>query len=330
MSVLTTVMYHYVRPIRGSRFPGIKGLELTLFREQLSYLERRYRFVSMRECLEASRSRERWRHPAAMLTFDDGFRDHYEHVFPVLLEAGIPGAFFPPTLPLADKVVLDVHKIHFILAGGAGIDELVHALLELVEERRAEHGLAPARQLYERALQPGRYDSAEVNAFKRLLQRDLPEGLREELVAALFARFVSADEEAFAEELYLSEAQIKSMSERGMEIGSHGHRHFWLDRADADAQRADIERSVELLRRLGVLPEDWAMCYPYGGYNDTTLQIVRSLGCALGVTTAVDLAELSEANLLELPRLDTNDLPKDGGADDDEWTLRAQALAATA
>ena len=31
MSKLTIVMYHYVRPINGSRYPEIKGLELDDF-----------------------------------------------------------------------------------------------------------------------------------------------------------------------------------------------------------------------------------------------------------------------------------------------------------
>ena len=38
MSNLTIVMYHYVRPIKESKFPGIKGLELEGFKRQLDYL----------------------------------------------------------------------------------------------------------------------------------------------------------------------------------------------------------------------------------------------------------------------------------------------------
>ncbi len=32
MSYLTIVMYHYTRPINGSKLPGIKGLELDVFK----------------------------------------------------------------------------------------------------------------------------------------------------------------------------------------------------------------------------------------------------------------------------------------------------------
>ena len=35
---LTIVMYHYVREIKNSKFPDIKGLEIENFRRQLNYL----------------------------------------------------------------------------------------------------------------------------------------------------------------------------------------------------------------------------------------------------------------------------------------------------
>ena len=46
MNKLTIVMYHYVRPIFGSKFPGIKGLELEGFKGQLEYLNESFNIVS--------------------------------------------------------------------------------------------------------------------------------------------------------------------------------------------------------------------------------------------------------------------------------------------
>ena len=53
MLELTIIMYHYVRPIKVSSFPGIKGLELKAFCRQLDYLEENYRIVSTEEVIEA-------------------------------------------------------------------------------------------------------------------------------------------------------------------------------------------------------------------------------------------------------------------------------------
>ena len=38
-------MYHYVRPIKGSSYPFIKGLELDEFKTQLNFLEKNYKII---------------------------------------------------------------------------------------------------------------------------------------------------------------------------------------------------------------------------------------------------------------------------------------------
>ena len=38
MNNINIIMYHYVRPIKGSRWPEIKGLEIDGFKRQLDYL----------------------------------------------------------------------------------------------------------------------------------------------------------------------------------------------------------------------------------------------------------------------------------------------------
>ena len=52
------------------------------------------------------------------------------------------------------------------------------------------------------------------------------------------------------------------------------------------------------------------MCYPYGDYNQNTIEILRNLNCSLALTTKVASVPLSGYEKLELPRYDTNDFPK--------------------
>ena len=55
--------------------------------------------------------------PTALLTFDDGFIDHYEYVFPVLRSRGLGGIFFLVGSTLGDRPMLaNVHKTHFLLS----------------------------------------------------------------------------------------------------------------------------------------------------------------------------------------------------------------------
>ena len=51
-----------------------------------------------------------------VLTFDDGYRDHYDFVFETLVKNNIKGAFYPPVDVVLSNKLLDVNKIHIILA----------------------------------------------------------------------------------------------------------------------------------------------------------------------------------------------------------------------
>ncbi len=84
-------MYHYVRELSESRFKKIKGLNLSLFRKQISYLQSYYKFVTVKDCLETISGVRELPLKAALLTFDDGFIDHYLNVFPILHSEGIQG-----------------------------------------------------------------------------------------------------------------------------------------------------------------------------------------------------------------------------------------------
>lgn len=50
---LTVVMYHYVRDLRHSRYPQIKGLDIALFKEQIGFLKKHYHFVTIEEVIDA-------------------------------------------------------------------------------------------------------------------------------------------------------------------------------------------------------------------------------------------------------------------------------------
>ena len=312
-------MYHYVRDLVNSRYPGIKGLETALFREQLGYLDRHYRFVSMDEVMDAIDAGDGLPDKAVLLTFDDAFIDHFVQVFPILNEMGIPAAFYAPVRAICEHEVLDVNKIHFILAAETDIARIMKLVRGLLARYRETYGLENDDWYYDKLAQPGRNDGPDVVFVKRLLQRELPEEVRNRMVDELFAEIVGVDEAAFSRELYMNPDQLRCLLRSGMHVGNHGYDHNWLDHLEPDAQRRDIEKGCEFLRSLGVPADRWTMCYPYGAYNEATRDILADNRCSLALTTEVAVADLSVHDRFALPRLNTNDIPKDSGAPVNDW-----------
>ncbi len=312
---LTFIMYHYVRDLARSRYPEIKGLTNQEFSAQLEWLSRRYKFLTWQE-LVALQNDERSEAPAnaAVLTFDDGYIDHFHTVFPMLHHAGIQGMFFPPAKAILERRVLDVNKIHFILSSVEDKCELAEGLKNAIASRREAYALRPAVDYWSEYGKPSRFDTAEVVFIKRLLQKILPPSARSEILEEMFCRFVNVDEGTLANELYLTLDQLRLMIRCGMYVGAHGYEHRWMDALTPAEQEFEIGKSIEFLRAAGAPTADWVMCYPYGATNDDLVALLRQSQCAFALTTRVGLAADMRSERYRLPRMDTNDFPKTNSA----------------
>lgn len=151
------------------------------------------------------------------------------------------------------------------------------------------------------------YDNRDVTFLKRILQKGLNEILRESIIDQLFKKYVTSDEESFSHELYMGMNQIKYMIENGMHIGSHGYNHFWLNEISPEEQEDDIDASIIFLKKLGINSNIWTMCYPYGGYNNSLIDILKKNNFKLAFTVNKGLAKMIKKNALTLERYDTND-----------------------
>jgi peptidoglycan/xylan/chitin deacetylase (PgdA/CDA1 family) len=320
---LTVVMYHYVRRLATSGYPQIKGLERESFIQQLRYIRRFYTPVTAQQVVDAVKGKSELPARAVLLTFDDGYRDHFMTVFPILMRERIRGAFFPPARCILEDRVLDVNKIHYILASVPDKAIIVKAIEQAISNAAREYDLDLAVSYWQKYAIASRFDPPEVIYIKRMLQVGLPAALRARITDDLFARYVSSDEVSFARELYMDVDQVRCLVDSGMLVGSHGYNHDWLDRMPVADLERDIDRSLDFLRQVGVPTRDWAMCYPYGGWSNSVLELLRARGCAVGFTTETALARLPVSDPLLLPRLDTNDLPTSAAADAVQWTLSA-------
>jgi peptidoglycan/xylan/chitin deacetylase (PgdA/CDA1 family) len=319
---VTIIMYHYVRDLNHSRYPDIKGLDIALFKEQIKYLKKHYNFITMESLIYAIDNNTSLPDKSVLLTFDDAYVDHYKYVFPFLDEQKIQGSFFPPVKAITEHTVLDVNKIHFILASEKNKSKIITEINNQLNIYRKEYNLESDSFYYKKLAQKSRFDTAEVIFVKRLLQVELDEKLRKVITDNLFEKIVGIDENSFSRELYMDVDQIKCMQRNGMHIGNHGYDHYWLGSLSKEQQRMEIKKSITFLEQVGSNIKQWTMCYPYGNYNEETIELLTEYNCKLALTTEVNIADIQNYNRFSLPRLDTNDIPKSKDAVANEWHLK--------
>ena len=307
MTDLTIVMYHYIRPIIGSEFPGIKGLEIEGFKRQLDFLENNYSIVSSKQVIDKIIKNKELPSKACWLTFDDGYKDHYQYVLPELISRNLSGAFFPPRVAIKENKVLDVNSIHHILSCSDDINKLVNDLNDLCLQLGMTN--EQIHTYYKDYGVANRFDNADTIFIKRMLQHVLPEQIRNEITSILLEKIVGISEAKFSSKLYMNIDEVRKLVSSGMYVGSHGSMHYWLDRISPQKQKVDISSSLEFLEEVGAPTSNWIMCYPYGAYNNTTLSLLKEMGASIGITTDFRKANLEIDDPLILPRLDTNDFP---------------------
>jgi hypothetical protein len=182
-------------------------------------------------------------------------------------------------------------------------------VLAAIATWRREFSLEAPRVLFERLAVASRFDTADVMFLKRALQRELPKPVRASITAELFADLVSADEEAFARELYGDLDEWRSMAAAGMDIGGHGYHHECLTSLNAADRTEELDRTAEFVAMVrNGRSDSWSMSYPHGSYDDAIVALAVERGANIGFANRGGVAD-DLTDLMRLPRLDTKDLP---------------------
>ncbi len=320
---LTIVMYHYVRDLKNSRYPDIKGLDLHLFKEQIDYMRKHYHIITMEEVINSIDNQDKIPEKSVLLTFDDAYSDHFNNVFPILDKYQLQGSFYTPVKAITEHTVLDVNKIHFILASVEDKFNLVNDLKTLITIYQKEYQLEDFDFYFKKLAEASRMDTKEVIFIKRLLQVELVEDLRIKIVDILFEKYIGMSEGSFSRELYMNEEQLKHMLRSGQHIGNHGYNHYWWNSLNEKDMSKELDLSIKFLETLGVDMDNWTACYPYGSYDEQSIKMLKERNCKLAVTTEVDIATTNKKTRLVMPRLDTNDIPKDKSEPTNRWYDKA-------
>ena len=100
---------------------------------------------------------------------------------------------------------------------------------------------------------------------------------------------------------YLSKDAITEMSNYGIDIQSHTVNHPHLDKMTYDEQLTELKESKKTLESIIGKKVD-SIAYPFGAFNDDSINAAKAAGYTLGFTTKRGLSDRDD-NPLELDRI---------------------------
>ncbi len=267
---MLNIMYHYVRP--GSEvYPNLNSLDVEIFKRQLDYFEKEYGFLSKDEYQNAVR---KGRNPkGVVLTFDDGFKDHFEYVLPELRKRGLWGIFYIPTGIYQDNELLGVHRVHY-LKGKYGSRAILKEAVKYLDDSMLDYNTIDE---FDKEIYATENYKEDEKKLRRLLNYYVSYKYRDIILNKLMEKFF--DEAKLFSEVYLSIREIQELVSAGNIVGAHTVSHKVLSRLSYQEQFNEIKNSFDFIE--GIVQQDYkSFCYPYGyvsSYNSDTLKILSEL-----------------------------------------------------
>jgi peptidoglycan/xylan/chitin deacetylase (PgdA/CDA1 family) len=273
------LMYHRVNEGGDPFFPALPSAD---FERQVELLSRRYRVESFEEVAAWLRAGAPGEARVA-LTFDDGYADTRDVVWPILRRHRVTGTLFLSTAPPDSGAPLWLDRLRGLFKStDAEVLDWPERGFRAWPLATTPLRLAAARRLAAALKSAG---GAEV----------------EEALGGLALRLGPVPLPPV-----LSWDDVRRMSAEGLRIGAHTHRHYVLSRLAPAAARDEIAHSVERIEsELGRAVESFA--YPNGqrgDFDDRSRDVLRELGIAAACTAVPGFARPGD-DPLSLPRLPT-------------------------
>jgi peptidoglycan/xylan/chitin deacetylase (PgdA/CDA1 family) len=237
-----------------------------MFERHIDWIGRHFEFATLDEIGTRIERGEPFSRPTAAITFDDGYRDVYEHAVPLLIRKGIPAAMFVVT-DLVGQADWQVHdRLYHLLdkAYGTWADPwrgLTRLLADAdVSAAAAIPGMRAASRSPYCAVTTLLPALSQANAARLMSVLDAQIGNG----TASFPRTMTWP-------------MLEDMHRHGFTIGSHTKSHVWLANESDAKGFAEVAGSKHALEnRLGAPVRHFA--YPGGQFTPEVVELVARAG----------------------------------------------------
>ncbi len=216
--------YHTVgneTPLHIKHLYRIKNVKQ--FEKELDFFIENYKpvdVIELQKIIKEKKSRKRCFH----ISFDDGLKENYEVIAPVLLKKGIPATFFITTSLIDNKKLYYRHLASLLIERLLNINDLKHVCEVL-----------------------GSSDYKYENVVKEILKVNH----RGEHKLDDIAQIINFDKEVYLKEQkpYLTTDNIKALIKQGFQIGAHSHNHKDYSLLSLDEQLNETRESILFLEK---------------------------------------------------------------------------------
>lgn len=294
---LLAINHHYFRKERthGGIYPSTPtslGCELSKLRKK------KWKIAHQDDVLKFIKGEISQDEKLALLTFDDGFREHLE-ALEYLEKNGAHGICFVPTAPLITGRLLNVHKLQMIRSKVAD-EEIISRIRQSFNFDKLTRGVSSPRTQY-------RYDDLKARQLKYFVNFSKGRIQKSRWLSNYFVHLFGQEEKA-AKKLYLSRGELKQLGKNN-QLGSHCHSHTPLRTLSSKEMFFELSASKRVLNRItGVRP--LGVSYPYGSkvaVNTKAFRIAKKCGYEYGLTMERGTNQ-SRFTALGLYRIDCKDL----------------------
>lgn len=303
------LMYHYIHSENDDKiFRNLKGLTTNQFKYQIEYMLKYFTPITHQDLVNFFNYKRPLPKKSFYLTFDDGFKQHYTNVLPILKQYGLSGSFFVPTIPLSNN------KIHFLEKQRVSqycIVDTYEEFLELFYENSKKQLDKKKLSLIEPNqtniknskdfLKECSYYTNEERFFRKIRNTILTKMEIENIVNNIFENNF---DNTFINRYYMNINNLKEMHSKDMVIGGHSHTHPYLEYLNKIELEDEITTSFNFLKN-NINPAINSFSYPFGTYNQNVLDYIKSINLDYAFTTK-DEINSDSIKKYEIKRVDAS------------------------
>ena len=239
--------YHGFTNSKSSRH-----LQSSLFEQQIKFLKKHYNIITLDDFFSYKQGKGSIPKNSVIITIDDGYRNVYSQIFPILKKCAVPASLFLATGFIGTKKFQWADELRCLL-GCAGVDKN-EIELTISKLKRAS--------------------AVEINVALKAAKEN---------AKLSDCKTAKRDAEEYG---FMNWTQVDKMANTKINFYPHGHNHFILSRLDAPTIKNELKMSLAAINKRFKNKNNY-FAYPNGlarDFDERTIAVLKQQDIKLGLT----------------------------------------------